>query len=99
MYVSAGVGGVATVLPALESGIQSRYFLDQPCISGGSVYTIKKIADALVVTTKENGLEVNGEKTTYVIMSEDEDPGRSYRTVQIFGNNSKESKFPSERNL
>jgi len=99
MYVSAGVGGVATVLPVLEPRIQSHYFLDKPCISDGSVHTIKKIAEALVVTTKENGLEVNGEKTTYVIMSEDQNPGRSYRTVQIFGKNSEESKFPSERNL
>jgi hypothetical protein len=76
MYVSAGVGGVAAVLPALEPRIQSHYFLDQPCISGGSVHTIKKIADALVVTTKENDLEVNGEETKYVIMSEDLNPGR-----------------------
>ena len=70
MYVSVGVGDVTTVLAALEPRIQSHYFWDQPCISCGSVHTLKKIEDALVVTTKENGLEVNDEKTTYVIMSQ-----------------------------
>jgi len=32
MYVSAGVGGVAIVLPVVEPRVQSHYFLDQPCI-------------------------------------------------------------------
>jgi len=32
MYVLAGVGGWATVLPVLELRVQSYYFLDQPCI-------------------------------------------------------------------
>jgi hypothetical protein len=31
MYVSAGVTGMATVLPVLEPRVQSHYFLDQPC--------------------------------------------------------------------
>jgi len=30
MYVSAGVGGMATVLPVLKPRIQSHYFLDTP---------------------------------------------------------------------
>ena len=33
MYISAGVGGMATVLPVLEPHVQSHYFLDTPCIS------------------------------------------------------------------
>ena len=32
MYVSAGVGGVAAVLPGLELRFQSHYFLDTPRI-------------------------------------------------------------------
>jgi hypothetical protein len=32
MYVFAGVGGVATVLPVLELCVQSHYLLDKPCI-------------------------------------------------------------------
>ena len=35
----------------------------------GSIYTIKKNAATLVVTSKEICLEVNAEKTKYVIMS------------------------------
>jgi len=30
MYVSAGVGGEATVLPVLQPRVQSHYFLDTP---------------------------------------------------------------------
>jgi hypothetical protein len=38
---------------------------------GGSVYTLKKIAEALVVASKETGLEVNADKTKYMVMSRD----------------------------
>jgi hypothetical protein len=47
-------------------------------ISGGSVHTVKENAEALVVATKENGLEVNADKTKYMIMSRDQNAGRSY---------------------
>jgi hypothetical protein len=43
----------------------------------GSVHTIKKNADALVVASKEIGLEVNGDKTKYIVMSRDLDAGQS----------------------
>jgi hypothetical protein len=36
---------------------------------GGSIHTIKKTPEALVVASKENGLEVNAEKTKYMVMS------------------------------
>jgi hypothetical protein len=35
----------------------------------GSVHTIKKNAEALIVANKEIGLKVNTDKTKYVIMS------------------------------
>ena len=38
-------------------------------ILGGSVRTIKKNAEALVVASKEIGLEVNADKTKYMVMS------------------------------
>ena len=38
-------------------------------ILGGSVRTIKKNAEALLVASKETGLEVNAGKTKYMIMS------------------------------
>jgi hypothetical protein len=34
-------------------------------ILGGSVHTIKKNAEALVVTSKETGLEVNADQTKW----------------------------------
>jgi hypothetical protein len=45
---------------------------------GGSVHTIKKNAEALVVATKEIGLEVNADKTKYMIMSRDRNAGRRH---------------------
>jgi hypothetical protein len=38
-------------------------------ILGGSAHTVKENAEALVVATKEIGLEVNADKTKYMIMS------------------------------
>jgi len=36
---------------------------------GGSIHTIKKNTKALVVTSKETGLEVNADKIKYMFMS------------------------------
>jgi hypothetical protein len=35
---------------------------------GGSVHTVKENAEALVAASKETGLEVNADKTKYMIM-------------------------------
>jgi hypothetical protein len=35
----------------------------------GSVHTIKENAEALLVASKEIGLEVNADKTKYMVMS------------------------------
>jgi len=45
---------------------------------GGSVHTIKKNAETLVLASKENGLEINGDKTKYMFMSRDLDAGRNH---------------------
>ena len=45
---------------------------------GGSVHTVEENAEALVFATKEIGLEVNADKTKYMIMSRDQDAGRSH---------------------
>jgi len=47
-------------------------------ILGGSVHTVKKYAKALVVATRENGLEVSADKTKYMVMSRDQGAGRSH---------------------
>jgi hypothetical protein len=38
---------------------------------------IKENAEALVVASKEIGLEVNADKTKYMVMSRDQNAGRS----------------------
>ena len=45
---------------------------------GGSVHTVMKKAEALVVASKETGLEVNAGKTKYMVMSRDQNAGRSH---------------------
>jgi hypothetical protein len=47
-------------------------------ITGRSVHTIKKNTEALVIASKENGLEVNADKTKYMFMSRDQNEGRSH---------------------
>jgi hypothetical protein len=47
-------------------------------ILGGSVNTIKKNTDALVVASKEIGLEVHADKTKCMVKSRDQHAGLSY---------------------
>jgi len=47
-------------------------YVDDANILGGSVHVVKENAEALVVATKEIGLEVNADKTKYIIMSRDQ---------------------------
>jgi hypothetical protein len=51
---------------------------DDVNILGGSVQTIKKNAEALVVATREIGLEVNAEKPKYMVMARDQNAGRNH---------------------
>jgi hypothetical protein len=46
-------------------------------ILGGSIHTIKKDTDGLVVASMEIGLEVNAVKTKYVVMSRGQNAGWS----------------------
>jgi hypothetical protein len=45
---------------------------------GGNVQTVKENAEALVVATTEIGLEVNADKTKYMVMARDQNAGRSH---------------------
>ena len=47
-------------------------------VLGGSIHTTKKNTVALVVASKETGIEVNADKTNYVVMSRDQNAGRSH---------------------
>jgi hypothetical protein len=44
----------------------------------GSVHTEKINTEALVAATKKTGLEVNADKTKYMVMSRDQNAGRSH---------------------
>jgi hypothetical protein len=47
-------------------------------ILGGSVHAIKKNTEALVVASKVTGLEVNAEKTNYMVMSRNQNAGQNH---------------------
>ena len=53
-------------------------YADDVNILGGSVHTVKENAEALLVATKETGLEVNADKTKYMVMSRDRNAGRGH---------------------
>jgi hypothetical protein len=48
---------------------QLLVYADGVNILGGSIYIINKNAEALVVASKENGLEVNADNSKYMVMS------------------------------
>ena len=51
-------------------------YADDVNILGGSIHTLKENAEALVAATREIGLEVNADKTKYMVMSRDQNAGR-----------------------
>jgi len=57
---------------------QLLVYADDANISVGSVRAVKKNTDALLASSKEIGLEVNADKTKYVVMSRDQNAGQSH---------------------
>ena len=45
-----------------------------------SVHIIKENTEAFMLSSKENGLEVDVDKTKYMVMCRDQNAGRSYNT-------------------
>jgi len=58
-------------------------YADDVNILGGSVHTVKENAEALVVAAKEIGLEVNTDKTKYMVMSRDQNAGRTHSMMIV----------------
>ena len=54
---------------------QPLVYEDDVNIMGACVHNIKENAEALVVASKEIGLEVNADKTKYMVMSRDQNAG------------------------
>jgi hypothetical protein len=50
-------------------------YADDVSILGGSVCTIKKHAEALIVASKETGVEVNVDESKYMVMSGEQNAG------------------------
>jgi len=57
---------------------QLLFYADDVNILGGSVHAVKENAEALVVATKETGLEVNAHKIKYMVMSRNRNAGRGH---------------------
>ena len=62
----------------LNDTLQLLVYADDVNILEGSVLTVQKNVESLVVTSKETGIEVNADKTKYMIMSRDQNTGRSH---------------------
>jgi len=56
---------------------QLLVYADDVNILGGSLHTLKKNTGALVVASKEICLELNADKTKYIITSRDQNAGES----------------------
>ena len=52
-------------------------YTDDVNILGGRVHIAKKNTEALAIASKEIGLEVNTDKTKYMVMSRNQNAGRS----------------------
>jgi hypothetical protein len=57
---------------------QFLVYADDVSILGGGILTIKENTDAVVVAGKGSGLEVNADKTKYIVMPRYQNAGRSH---------------------
>jgi hypothetical protein len=55
---------------------QLSVYADDVNILGGSIHTSRKNREALLIASKKIGLEVNAEKTKYMVMSRDQNAGQ-----------------------
>jgi hypothetical protein len=61
----------------LNGAYQHLVYVEDINIFGGSVHTVKENSEVLAVAGKETGLEVNADKTKYMVISRDQNAGRS----------------------
>jgi sorting nexin-29 len=57
---------------------QLLVYADDVNILGGIIHSAKKNADDLVIASKETGLEINNEKTKYMVMSRNQNGGQNH---------------------
>ena len=72
---------------------QLLVYADDVNILGGSIHTVRKNTETLLIASKKKGLEVNAEKTKYMVMSRDQNAeqngniqiaNKSFETVEQF---------------
>jgi hypothetical protein len=84
-------------------------YADDVNLLGDNIDTINKNTQTLIDASKQVGLEVNIEKTKYMLVSRDQNASQNWEikignrsfenaTVQVFGNDSNKSKFDSGGN-
>jgi hypothetical protein len=61
----------------LSSPSQLLVYADDVNTLCGSIHTIRKNTEILLIASKEIGLEVNAEKTKYMVMSRDQNAGQN----------------------
>jgi len=57
---------------------QPLVYADDVNMLGGSIHTVNENMEAFLVVSKEIGLEVNVDKTKYMVVSRDQNAGRSH---------------------
>ena len=72
---------------------QLLVYADDVNVFGGSIHTVRKNTEALVIASKEIGLKAHSERTKYMVMSKDQKAGqngniqmgnKSFETVERF---------------
>jgi len=79
----------------LNGAHQLLVYVDDINILGRRVHDIEKNTENLVVATKENGLELNADKTKYMVMSRDQNAGQNHnvKTYNKFFERVREFKY------
>ena len=74
-----------SLIVSINGTHQVLAYADDVNILGGSIQTLKENAEALVAAAREIGLEVNADKTKYMVTSRNQNAGR-IQSVRIDNN-------------